>query len=155
MCVQTCFCVYLWRKCTCVSMHVGSCNSLCHCMWSLRRENGSGVCLDLQVIDTVPGAKIEEELETHHVLAGNLYKPRRRVQNVPHSHPLTIKCSEAWYCISKMGDTLYDVFASVDIPFSVPAVPVPLQSPLHDSGWKRETGQGGVPEEYAQPTGVL
>lgn len=44
-----------------------------------RRENGSGVCLDLQVIDTNPGAKVEEETETHHVLAGNLYKPRKRV----------------------------------------------------------------------------
>ncbi|XP_029283527.1 LOW QUALITY PROTEIN: sodium/hydrogen exchanger 5-like, partial [Cottoperca gobio] len=46
------------------------------------RENGSGVCLDLQVIDNVPGAKVEEDTETHHVLAGNLYKPRRRYQ--PH-----------------------------------------------------------------------
>uniref|UniRef100_A0AAY4B6Y2 Sodium/hydrogen exchanger n=1 Tax=Denticeps clupeoides TaxID=299321 RepID=A0AAY4B6Y2_9TELE len=46
------------------------------------RENGSGVCLDLQVIDTVPGAKMEVESETHHFLAGNLYKPRRRY----HSH---------------------------------------------------------------------
>ncbi|XP_056135382.1 sodium/hydrogen exchanger 5 [Lampris incognitus] len=45
------------------------------------RENGSGVCLDLQVIDNVPGAKVEEETETHHVLAGNLYKPRRRYQS--------------------------------------------------------------------------
>ncbi|XP_068173448.1 sodium/hydrogen exchanger 5 [Antennarius striatus] len=42
------------------------------------RENGSGVCLDLQVIDNVPGAKVEEDTETHHVLAENLYKPRRR-----------------------------------------------------------------------------
>ncbi|XP_076856454.1 sodium/hydrogen exchanger 5 isoform X4 [Brachyhypopomus gauderio] len=42
------------------------------------RENGSGVCLDLQAIDTNPGAKVEEETETHRVLAGNLYKPRRR-----------------------------------------------------------------------------
>uniref|UniRef100_A0A667ZEY6 Sodium/hydrogen exchanger n=1 Tax=Myripristis murdjan TaxID=586833 RepID=A0A667ZEY6_9TELE len=45
------------------------------------RENGSGVCLDLQVIDNVPGAKVEEDTETHHVLAGNLYKPRRRYQS--------------------------------------------------------------------------
>ncbi|XP_047436942.1 sodium/hydrogen exchanger 5 [Mugil cephalus] len=45
------------------------------------RENGSGVCLDLQVIDNVPGAKVEEDMETHHVLAGNLYKPRRRYQS--------------------------------------------------------------------------
>ncbi|XP_062846059.1 sodium/hydrogen exchanger 5 [Trichomycterus rosablanca] len=45
------------------------------------RENGSGVCLDLQVIDTNPGAKVEEETETHHVLAGNLYKPRKRYQS--------------------------------------------------------------------------
>lgn len=44
-----------------------------------RRENGSGVCLDLQVIDNIPGAKVEEDTETHHVLAENLYKPRRRV----------------------------------------------------------------------------
>ncbi|MEQ2185599.1 hypothetical protein GOODEAATRI_019859 [Goodea atripinnis] len=42
------------------------------------RENGSGVCLDLQVIDNIPGSKVEEDMETHHVLAGNLYKPRRR-----------------------------------------------------------------------------
>ncbi|XP_068438676.1 sodium/hydrogen exchanger 5 [Clinocottus analis] len=45
------------------------------------RENGSGVCLDLQVIDNVPGAKVEEESETHHFLSGNLYKPRRRYQS--------------------------------------------------------------------------
>uniref|UniRef100_A0A8C6UXM3 Sodium/hydrogen exchanger n=1 Tax=Neogobius melanostomus TaxID=47308 RepID=A0A8C6UXM3_9GOBI len=45
------------------------------------RENGSGVCLDLQVIDNVPGAKVEEDTETHHFLAGNLYKPRRRYQS--------------------------------------------------------------------------
>ncbi|XP_071375959.1 sodium/hydrogen exchanger 5-like [Centroberyx affinis] len=45
------------------------------------RENGSGVCLDLQVIDNVPGAKVEEDTETHHVLTGNLYKPRRRYQS--------------------------------------------------------------------------
>ncbi|XP_041849653.1 sodium/hydrogen exchanger 5 isoform X2 [Melanotaenia boesemani] len=45
------------------------------------RENGSGVCLDLQVIDNVLGAKVEEDMETHHVLAGNLYKPRRRYQS--------------------------------------------------------------------------
>ncbi|XP_060923551.1 sodium/hydrogen exchanger 5 [Limanda limanda] len=45
------------------------------------RENGSGVCLDLQAIDNVPGAKVEEDSETHHVLAGNLYKPRRRYQS--------------------------------------------------------------------------
>ncbi|XP_061560569.1 sodium/hydrogen exchanger 5 [Phycodurus eques] len=45
------------------------------------RENGSGVCLDLQVIDNVPGAKVEEGMETHHVLAENLYKPRRRYQS--------------------------------------------------------------------------
>ncbi|XP_076003088.1 sodium/hydrogen exchanger 5 [Genypterus blacodes] len=45
------------------------------------RENGSGVCLDLQAIDNVPGAKVEEDTETHHVLAENLYKPRRRYQS--------------------------------------------------------------------------
>lgn len=45
------------------------------------RENGSGVCLDLQVIDNVPGAKVEEDTEAHHVLAENLYKPRRRYQS--------------------------------------------------------------------------
>ncbi|CAN9506546.1 unnamed protein product [Ophioblennius macclurei] len=45
------------------------------------RENGSGVCLDLQAIDNVPGAKVEEDTETHHVLTGNLYKPRRRYQS--------------------------------------------------------------------------
>uniref|UniRef100_A0A3Q2PEG9 Sodium/hydrogen exchanger n=1 Tax=Fundulus heteroclitus TaxID=8078 RepID=A0A3Q2PEG9_FUNHE len=45
------------------------------------RENGSGVCLDLQVIDNVSGSKVEEDMETHHVLAGNLYKPRRRYQS--------------------------------------------------------------------------
>uniref|UniRef100_A0A8C5FWI9 Sodium/hydrogen exchanger n=1 Tax=Gadus morhua TaxID=8049 RepID=A0A8C5FWI9_GADMO len=45
------------------------------------RENGSGVCLDLQVIDNVPGARVEEDSETHHFLTGNLYKPRRRYQS--------------------------------------------------------------------------
>ncbi|KAM3625431.1 uncharacterized protein V6R79_011882 [Siganus canaliculatus] len=45
------------------------------------RENGSGVCLDLQVIDNIPGAKVEEDMGTHHVLAENLYKPRRRYQS--------------------------------------------------------------------------
>ncbi|XP_062404478.1 sodium/hydrogen exchanger 5 [Sardina pilchardus] len=55
------------------------------------RENGSGVCLDLQVIDTVPGAKVEEETETHHVLAGNLYKPRRRYHQSHYSrHFMTV-----------------------------------------------------------------
>lgn len=53
-----------------------------------RRENGSGVCLDLQVIDNVPGAKVEEDTETHHVLAENLYKPRRRVTRA-HTHTHT------------------------------------------------------------------
>ncbi|XP_065123778.1 sodium/hydrogen exchanger 5 [Paramisgurnus dabryanus] len=54
------------------------------------RENGSGVCLDLQVIDTVPGAKIEEESETHHVLAVNLYQPRRRYQSHYSRHFMTV-----------------------------------------------------------------
>lgn len=54
-----------------------------------RRENGSGVCLDLQVIDNIPGAKVEEDTETHHVLAENLYKPRRRVT---HTHTHTGGC---------------------------------------------------------------
>lgn len=67
-------------------IHVRGYLYVCLCVCPFRRENGSGVCLDLQVIDTVPGAKIEEELETHHVLAGNLYKPRRRVQNT-HTQP--------------------------------------------------------------------
>ena len=53
-----------------------------------RRENGSGVCLDLQAIDNVPGAKVEEDTETHHVLAENLYKPRRRVTHT-HAHTRT------------------------------------------------------------------
>ncbi|KAF7688046.1 sodium/hydrogen exchanger 5 [Silurus meridionalis] len=53
------------------------------------RENGSGVCLDLQVIDTIPSAKVEEETETHHVLAGNLYKPRRRYQSHYSRHFMT------------------------------------------------------------------
>ncbi|XP_066512172.1 sodium/hydrogen exchanger 5-like [Hoplias malabaricus] len=53
------------------------------------RENGSGVCLDLQVIDTNPGAKVQEETETHHVLAGNLYKPRRRYQSHYSRHFMT------------------------------------------------------------------
>lgn len=47
-------------------------------MWS-RRENGSSVCLDLQVIDNIPGAKMKEDTETHHMLAENLYKPRKQV----------------------------------------------------------------------------
>uniref|UniRef100_A0A8C1MZ84 Sodium/hydrogen exchanger n=1 Tax=Cyprinus carpio TaxID=7962 RepID=A0A8C1MZ84_CYPCA len=54
------------------------------------RENGSGVCLDLQVIDTVPGAKIEEDLETHHVLVENLYKPRRQYQSHYSRHFMTV-----------------------------------------------------------------
>uniref|UniRef100_W5KES1 Sodium/hydrogen exchanger n=1 Tax=Astyanax mexicanus TaxID=7994 RepID=W5KES1_ASTMX len=54
------------------------------------RENGSGVCLDLQVIDTNPGAKVEEETETHHFLAGNLYKPRRRYQSPYSRHFMTL-----------------------------------------------------------------
>ncbi|XP_028970546.1 sodium/hydrogen exchanger 5 [Esox lucius] len=53
------------------------------------RENGSGVCLDLQVIDNVSGAKVEEESETHHFLAGNLYKPRRRYQSHYSRHFMT------------------------------------------------------------------
>ncbi|XP_035252177.1 sodium/hydrogen exchanger 5 isoform X2 [Anguilla anguilla] len=44
------------------------------------RGNESGVCLDLQVIDMVPSGKVQEETETHHLLTGNLYKPRRRYQ---------------------------------------------------------------------------
>uniref|UniRef100_A0A3B5QAK8 Sodium/hydrogen exchanger n=1 Tax=Xiphophorus maculatus TaxID=8083 RepID=A0A3B5QAK8_XIPMA len=51
-------------------------------------NNGSGVCLDLQVIDNVPGSKVEEDMETHHVLAGNLYKPRRRSHYSRHFMPL-------------------------------------------------------------------
>ncbi|KAF5897064.1 sodium/hydrogen exchanger 5 [Clarias magur] len=54
------------------------------------RENGSGVCLDLQVIDTIPSAKVEEETETHHVLAGNLYKPRRRYQSHYSRHFMSV-----------------------------------------------------------------
>ncbi|XP_041078141.1 sodium/hydrogen exchanger 5-like isoform X3 [Polyodon spathula] len=47
---------------------------------NLLRENGSGVCLDLQVIDTVRSGKDKEDTVMHHVLAGNLYKPRKRYQ---------------------------------------------------------------------------
>ncbi|XP_043937321.1 sodium/hydrogen exchanger 5 [Protopterus annectens] len=47
---------------------------------NLLRENGSGVCLDLQVIDTVRSGKDREDAVMHHVLRGNLYKPRRRYQ---------------------------------------------------------------------------
>lgn len=36
-----------------------------------------------------------------------------------------------------------------------PAVPVSLQSPLHNGGRSGETGPGGVPEKHAQPPGVL
>ncbi|KAL4642184.1 sodium/hydrogen exchanger 5 [Arapaima gigas] len=54
------------------------------------RENGSGVCLDLQVIDTVSGGKLEEETETHHLLTGNLYKPRRRYQAHYSRHFMTM-----------------------------------------------------------------
>ncbi|KAG7468301.1 hypothetical protein MATL_G00141600 [Megalops atlanticus] len=53
------------------------------------RENGSGVCLDLQVVDTVPGVK-EEETETHDVLMGNLYKPRRRHEGHYSRHFMTV-----------------------------------------------------------------
>ncbi|XP_024911349.1 sodium/hydrogen exchanger 5 isoform X2 [Cynoglossus semilaevis] len=45
------------------------------------RENGSSVCLDLQVIDNIPGAKMKEDTETHHMLAENLYKPRKQYQS--------------------------------------------------------------------------
>ncbi|MBN3299352.1 SL9A5 protein, partial [Amia calva] len=45
---------------------------------NLLRENGSGVCLDLQVIDTVRSVRDREDTAMHHVLTGNLYKPRRR-----------------------------------------------------------------------------
>nr|XP_023646145.1 sodium/hydrogen exchanger 5 [Paramormyrops kingsleyae] len=54
------------------------------------RENGSGVCLDLQVIDTVSGGKVEEETETHHLLTGNLYKPRRRYHAHYSRHFMTV-----------------------------------------------------------------
>ncbi|XP_015224123.2 sodium/hydrogen exchanger 5 [Lepisosteus oculatus] len=47
---------------------------------NLLRENGSGVCLDLQVIDTVRSVRDREDTVMHHVLTGNLYKPRRRYQ---------------------------------------------------------------------------
>lgn len=40
------------------------------------------MCLDLQVIDNIPGAKVEEDMETHHFLTENLYKPRRQVTHV-------------------------------------------------------------------------
>ncbi|XP_076856439.1 sodium/hydrogen exchanger 5 isoform X2 [Brachyhypopomus gauderio] len=58
------------------------------------RENGSGVCLDLQAIDTNPGAKVEEETETHRVLAGNLYKPRRRYHAHYSRHFMTMRDQE-------------------------------------------------------------
>ncbi|KAK1802503.1 hypothetical protein P4O66_021787 [Electrophorus voltai] len=58
------------------------------------RENGSGVCLDLQAIDTNPGAKVEEETETHRVLAGNLYKPRRGYQAHYSRHFMTVRDQE-------------------------------------------------------------
>ncbi|KAJ8252527.1 hypothetical protein COCON_G00218390 [Conger conger] len=54
------------------------------------RGNESGVCLDLQVIDMVPSGKVEEETETHHLLAGNLYKPRRRYQAHYSRHFMTV-----------------------------------------------------------------
>ncbi|KAJ8333698.1 hypothetical protein SKAU_G00410170 [Synaphobranchus kaupii] len=54
------------------------------------RKNGSGVCLDLQVVDSDPGPMVEEESETHHVLTGNLYKPRRRVQAHYSRHFMTM-----------------------------------------------------------------
>lgn len=41
------------------------------------------------MIDNIPGAKVEEDTETHHVLAENLYKPRRRVT---HTHTHTGGC---------------------------------------------------------------
>ncbi|XP_036400155.1 sodium/hydrogen exchanger 5-like [Megalops cyprinoides] len=53
------------------------------------RENGSGVCIDLQVVDTVPSVK-EEETETHDVLMGNLYKPRRRHEGHYSRHFMTV-----------------------------------------------------------------
>lgn len=38
------------------------------------------------MIDNIPGAKVEEDTETHHVLAENLYKPRRRVTHTKNAH---------------------------------------------------------------------
>ncbi|KAJ8407897.1 hypothetical protein AAFF_G00269410 [Aldrovandia affinis] len=54
------------------------------------RGNESGVCLDLQVIDMVPSGKVQEETETHHLLTGNLYKPRRRYQAHYSRHFMTV-----------------------------------------------------------------
>ncbi|KAG9341979.1 hypothetical protein JZ751_018296 [Albula glossodonta] len=54
------------------------------------RGNESGVCLDLQVIDMVPSGKVLEETETHHLLTGNLYKPRRRYQAHYSRHFMTV-----------------------------------------------------------------
>ncbi|XP_061301450.1 sodium/hydrogen exchanger 5 isoform X7 [Pezoporus flaviventris] len=45
---------------------------------NLLRESGSGACLDMQVIDTVRSRRDKEDAAMHHVLRGNLYKPRRR-----------------------------------------------------------------------------
>ncbi|KAM7059657.1 sodium/hydrogen exchanger 5 isoform 2-T2 [Molossus nigricans] len=45
---------------------------------NLLRESGSGVCLDLQVIDTVRSGRDREDAVMHHLLCGGLYKPRRR-----------------------------------------------------------------------------
>ncbi|XP_078256440.1 sodium/hydrogen exchanger 5 isoform X1 [Rhinoraja longicauda] len=47
---------------------------------NLLRESGSAVCLDMQVIDTVRSGRDREDTVMHHVLRGNLYKPRKRYQ---------------------------------------------------------------------------
>ncbi|XP_036130330.1 sodium/hydrogen exchanger 5 isoform X2 [Molossus molossus] len=52
---------------------------------NLLRESGSGVCLDLQVIDTVRSGRDREDAVMHHLLCGGLYKPRRRKNGVAYT----------------------------------------------------------------------
>lgn len=142
-----------------------------------RRENGSGVCLDLQVIDNIPGAKVEEDMETHHVLAGNLYKPRRRVSFFLQGAPRFLKVVEiVLESTQDVSGSLKSLLRSLkkirtgeqvslgnEMCLSawgwgwcpLCSVSVPLQSSLHAAGGAGAPGPGGVSEEHEEPHGDL
>ncbi|XP_039618891.1 sodium/hydrogen exchanger 5 isoform X1 [Polypterus senegalus] len=65
---------------------------------NLIRENGSGVCLDLQVIDTVRSIRDREDTVMHHVLTGNLYKPRKRFHSNYSRHFISANEQERQEC---------------------------------------------------------
>lgn len=101
-----------------------------------RRGNESGVCLDLQVIDMVPSGKVQEETETHHLLTGNLYKPRRRVSpkssrmgSVTQSLSL---CPASIVCVSHRISQSCSIHLSRSIVQSVCPTPSPLPKTSHN-----------------------